>query len=211
VADSALSSILYVLHNGGGGTRLTTLDLLGHVAKVSDCYVLQTDVENWKFSRYVDGQLRETEDIRFSRTWRIDLPPDAERRAALEQVVERSRPDLVHVRHLIGNHPSIISRLKHEFDLPVVVSIHDHYLICPTIQLFDDQHQYCEGICTASMGECQVSRKWFRKMPPLKHAYVHDWRELIGLSMAEADALIVTSQTTGNMVRRHHPFLKLCS
>jgi glycosyltransferase involved in cell wall biosynthesis len=165
-------------------------------------------VECWKFSRFADGALRDIKEIKFSRSWRIDDPPDGERRVALKRVVELSKPDLVHVRHLIGNHPSIIARLKSEFDLPVMVSIHDHYSICPTIQLFDDEQQFCEGFCTASNGECQVSRRWFRKIPPLKHNFVHAWRETIGMALAQADALIVTSHTTMKMVRRHHPFLR---
>lgn len=201
-------SLLYILHNGSGGTLHTTLDLLGKLSKADDCFVLRTDIDSWLFSRCVDGKFVDTKTIPFQKSWLINQNLDSERRTALRRLLDTAKPDLVHIRHMIGNHPEIVDRLKSEFSLPVIVSIHDVYSVCPTIQLFDDNQSYCGGYCTASNGECRVSKKWFRKMPPLKHAYVHDWRETVGPSLARADALVVTSHTTMEMIRRHHPFIR---
>ena len=59
-----------------------------------------------------------------------------EARRKLRQLIEETRPDLVHL-HNIYNHlsASILHELRHH-DLPVVMTVHDYRLLCPNHLLF---------------------------------------------------------------------------
>jgi glycosyltransferase involved in cell wall biosynthesis len=66
---------------------------------------------------------------------------------AMEQVVERFRPDVVHLHNIYHQlSPSILRPLARR-SIAVVMTVHDYKPVCPSYQL-RDQH----GICTACVG-----------------------------------------------------------
>ena len=64
---------------------------------------------------------------------------------SLERVLERSRPELVHIQHLMGL-PAACTRLLQQRGIPFVITLHDYWWICANAQLLTHHsHQVCPG------------------------------------------------------------------
>jgi glycosyltransferase involved in cell wall biosynthesis len=113
----------------------------------------------------------------------------------------------VHVRHVLGSGPGLIAESK-KLELPVVFSFHDYATLCPTVHLLDERGEFCGGRCTPGEGPCRVSPRWFKGLPPIKHAFVHVWRERLAEQLKQCDAFITTSQTANDLIGQHYPFLR---
>jgi glycosyltransferase involved in cell wall biosynthesis len=152
-----------------------------------------------------------TSDRRTLRLWRADASPAVQVREATlaravratdysrrdyREIVERwlreGAFELVHIRHLF-KHTFDLPAIAHRLGVPLIVSFHDFYFVCPTIHLLDNEDRYCAGRCTPGEGHCRIPEAGLEKLPHLKHAYVHQWREEAVAALRHADALVTTS------------------
>jgi glycosyltransferase involved in cell wall biosynthesis len=58
---------------------------------------------------------------------------DAETERAFLAALDRFEPDVVHVQHLLGLTLPLLARVRAR-ETPVVLTLHDHWLLCPEIQ-----------------------------------------------------------------------------
>lgn len=199
--------ILFVHHAGGGGVPLTNRDLLKYVSRHHRCYLLITGLTGWKLCEWFGGQENIIGEFEFKHRWRVDKPLEGERLTVLRDICNQISPDLVHVRHMIANHPDMIQVFK-SFHLPVVISFHDFYTLCPTIHLVDKNLKYCSGLCAQTGGQCRADPYWFEGIPPLDMHFVRRWRETAASALALGDAFVMTSPTTREVMQEHYPFLE---
>jgi glycosyltransferase involved in cell wall biosynthesis len=61
----------------------------------------------------------------------------------LAKVLDQVRPDIVHIQHLLGFPVQGTMRLLSARRVPVVMTLHDYWLICPTLHLFRSDHRLC--------------------------------------------------------------------
>jgi glycosyltransferase involved in cell wall biosynthesis len=59
------------------------------------------------------------------------------------KVINFTAPQIVHIQELAGLPSSLIDIAIDEFNLPVVLTLHDYFLLCPTLNLFDDSESVC--------------------------------------------------------------------
>jgi glycosyltransferase involved in cell wall biosynthesis len=199
--------VLYILHSGGGGVFHTSFDLFHEAAKNYHCFLLKTGLTTWQLYEAGRNSSQVVNEFRFSDKWRIHEPLSGQRQNAIKEIASICSPDVVHIRHFLGNHPAVAA-LFHEMGCRVVFSIHDFYTICPTIQLVDNEGKFCEGVCSAGGGDCDCAKNWFVSMPPLKNGFVFQWRRTVADALKACDALVVTSETTRALMQRHYPFLE---
>ena len=196
--------ILLVLHGGTGGVMHTTQDLVRG---------LGDDFDVWAFFSGRKKQVLRRLSERGPRSEHVfepKLPPQlvdtrqAEYRRTFEEILDRVQPELLHVRHLHGHtHDPIF--VGKERGLPVVLSVHDHYLVCPTITLIDNRGRYCRGYCNEDREDCELSPTWFSRRPRLKHGFLPIWRERVADFMQHVDAVITTSEDTRQLHLEHQP------
>jgi glycosyltransferase involved in cell wall biosynthesis len=87
-------------------------------------------------------------------TLRPDLElsePRAE--AAFERVLDTVAPDVIHVQELLGL-PSSLLELPRRRGIPVVVSLEDYQILCPTVKLYDADGNNCKRLEPGEM--CRV-------------------------------------------------------
>lgn len=80
--------------------------------------------------------------------------------AAFGAVLERERPDIVHVQHLIGVPAAAAAQLR-ERAIPYVISLHDYWYGCANGQLLtNDTEEVCAGPDSRfhNCGRCAVAR-----------------------------------------------------
>ena len=200
-----VGSLLFVLHKGAGGTRFTSEDLSGVIAEQYPTFVLLTALDHWSLCGYEGGKLVPIRSYAFDELWRVDQPLSSDRLAALREICATCNVAVAHVRHLLGNGPELLE-LLHREGIPIVFSFHDFYTVCPTIQLLDENRNYCAGVCTAGAGDCPLPANWYHPpLPQLKHRYVYEHRQRIGRGLVLCDYFITTSEASRELITRHFP------
>lgn len=133
--------VLLVVHgyppHEQSGTELYTSGLAqalaraGHVVAVfAGSHSVDDPLQEWRH----DGDVEIERLARPRRRLRIDYSNDGVERSILS-TVNRFGPDVVHVHHLLGLTMPLIPLLK-ERGLPVVLTLHDHWFLCPEVQPF---------------------------------------------------------------------------
>ncbi len=111
------------------------------------------------------------------------------------RILYELKPNLIHFHHLL-NHPlSLLAKLI-DTGIPVIVSIHDYYFLCPDYTL-----QHCPGIhsCDTCFPE--------RFKGPAEYQRLR--RVMLGGSLRQAAAIVAPSRAAANLVREVYPDLNI--
>ena len=185
--------VLQVAHSyiGGGGTEKHSMDLAAAVSgeflnfgaaphEALTLYCENVPLGKWSYEKA--GWPLTTSDLPANDRGWVDI---------LNQV----KPKLIHLQHLL-NHPlSLLVKLTGT-GIPVVVSLHDYYFLCPDFHLHN-----CPGV--HSCESCFPGR--FKG--PAQYQALR--RDLLGASLRSAAALIAPSQSTAKLMREVYPDLNI--
>ncbi|MBQ6219321.1 MAG: glycosyltransferase [Methanosphaera sp.] len=216
--------ILYVIHEGTGGTLHTSIELMKHVDENMEVYLLTAGREEFKLFKYNKQELImeknsnvESDDefkkhLHFMASWgiykySIKYPYDGGFERVYFNVLAKLKIDIVHIRHLI-RHTFDLPKISKKLGIPVILSFHDFYYICPSHCLIDDKHNYCRGICThydENDEQCMVNAGL--NVPMLK-TFVQKWRKYVREMFTYCDAFVTTSQSAYELYTKFYPELK---
>ena len=200
-----MNRILYVLHSGvTGGTFLTNKDLMKHVANDFEVFLLGAEKDFFRLYKYEDNELKIIKD--YPRYLNLNVPfngsnIDYRNWSAKEfhnswlsfiyfDILNKYRIDLVHIRHLI-NHSFDLPQVAKKLGIPVVLSIHDFYFICPFYVLLDENNNYCGGICKDNGEKCYCPMDSLRDIN--SKVFINVWRENVLKMFSFIDYFITTS------------------
>jgi len=206
LAPRVLPRALYVYSTQSGGTPQTNRDLMAQMVDRLETWTLRCNRQTLFLERF-DGQQSVAVE-----THRLAEPinPVDHRSAEYDLIVRdwlvRHDIALVHVRHL-GWHGLGLPETASELDIPVVLSFHDFYSVCPSVNLLDENNQYCGGRCSKTPGECANPLWPSNSLPPLKHGWVHRWRELQAQVFPHCSAFITTSDSARSVIEQAFPML----
>ena len=96
--------------------------------------------------------------------------------AAFQRVLTDTRPEVVHVQHVIQLSGSVL-RTADQLGYPVVLSLHDFFFACARIHLIDNHSRLCPGpdrgerciACLHTETTAQEARRRFRYFEQLLH------------------------------------------
>lgn len=151
-------NILYILHSDFkvgrndniGGTQFHVRDLKDGLRKDNNVFVLARNVETLCLTAYCDG--REYEFAFYvGKADDILLDSNREIRKVLDHILEAFSIDLIHVHHIIGLSLDIFDLAK-EKNIPLVLTCHDFYYICPTVRLQSKEGKAC---CKEDRVQCK--------------------------------------------------------
>lgn len=201
-----MKKILYVLHSGvTGGTFLTNKDLMRNVQKNYEVYLLTAENNVLKLYEYFENKLNFIK--KYPRHLNINVPIndldiDLNEWNAMEfhnswlsfiyfDILTKFNIDIIHIRHLI-NHSFDLPQVAKKLGVPVMLSIHDFYFICPFYVLLDENNQYCAGNCRDNNENC------YCPMDPLKNInskeIISEWRENVLNMFSFVDYFVTTSE-----------------
>ena len=153
---SQLPRVLFLLHGARGGTPATTRDLANGLRDEYESFTLISDGRTIRVVQQLDDHSNQE-----IGRWVLRAPisvmdtTSREYREILESVLIGLDIDTVHIRHLIG-HTFEAAGVARSLDIPVVLSFHDFYYICPTVHLLDNDAVFCGGVCTSGQGVCPI-------------------------------------------------------
>ena len=198
-------TLLFIVHDGGGGSVFTTWDLVKSIREDFRCFLLVCGKSQWHL--YDSRSSQEIGEFNFDIAWDPIEPIDHLRLSMLKFICREFKVSIVHIRSLIGLSPELLPFLKY-LDLKVVFSFHDLYTLCPTIHLIDNNGIFCGGDCSPGSGVCLVGNKWYHAIPDLKHDYIHEWRKRMADNLIYCDAFITTSNTTKDIIEKYYLGIK---
>ncbi len=195
-----INSILYVIHDGGGGMVLTSFDLFNAVSHTMDAYLLKAGKIHWTLHSCKNGVQKVEQEFRFQKPWNELRDLDDERIKVLKLIVHNCKIDIVHVRVLIGTGSKIIDEMV-KMEIPVVFSFHDFSAICPNIQLINNGN-FCFGDCNKYQSnlDCKFSRTWFGKIEILRPNFKEHWSIVNEKSLGKCHAYVVTSEFSRDVI-----------
>lgn len=117
-----------------------------------------------------------------------DIPEDDR---AWEALLHAVKPELIHFHHLLQHPLTLLAKLNGT-GIPVVVSIHDYYFLCPDYTL-----QFCPGI--HSCASCFPGR--FKG--PAEYQALR--RDLLGASLQQSTAIVAPSRAAARLVNEVYP------
>ena len=130
---------------------------------------------------------------------------DSER---LLQLLKAYHVQLFHVEHLLDA-PLYLLEIHKKLDIPLVVVMHDYYMICPFIRLTDKNECYCgeEGISACQ--KCLQERIFTSHTFGDRVVDICVWRQRWKSYLESADLVIVPSADMKDRVERYYPNIHL--
>lgn len=201
-----LKRILYVLHSGmSGGTFYTTMDLMKNLNDTYDILVLGAESDSLKLYAFSNGNLELIKKyqrdfkLRKSRdntsilinTWSAKDFHDSWTTYVYFEVLIKYNIDIIHIMHLI-NHSFDLPQVAEKLNIPVILSIHDYYYLCPFYTLLDENNKYCEGKCNHNNKKCYLP--WNILKDINSKEIIPEWRENVLKMFSFIDYFIAPSE-----------------
>lgn len=203
--------ILYVLHSGiRGGTFLTNKDLMKNVEKDYDVFLLGAENDFFRLYSFSKGKL--TVIKQYPRYLNRNVSVDNSNQEIVKwsaktfhnswlsfvyfDILINYSIDIVHIRHLI-NHSFDLPEVAKKLGIPVVLSMHDFYFICPFYVLLDENYDYCGGNCKNNEKNCYCPLNSLSDINSKE--FIIEWRENVLKMFSFVDYFITTSNIVKNL------------
>lgn len=184
--------ILYVIHNGTtGGTFLTNKDLMNNVEKDFEVYLLTSEKTHLSLLSFKNNQFKVLQKYPRNKKWSALTFNDSWLSYIYFDVLFKYKIDLVHIRHLI-NHSFDLPKVAKKLGIPIVLSMHDFYFICPFYTLLDENLNYCGGNCNHNNENCFNPLHLLENINS-KHI-ISKWRVNVLEMFSNVDTFVTTSQ-----------------
>ena len=199
--------ILFVISTKTGGTPQTNQDLMTGLGDRYHPMLLICDSQEISFYDARPEEHVLLEEIKL----RSPINPTAHTSKEYDNIVGdllvRYGIELVHIRH-IAWHSISLARLAKRLDIPTILSFHDFYTICPTVNLLDENLTFCGGECTATDGKCPVPIWSEYRLANLKHHFIKTWQFNMAKMFESVDAFVTTAPSAKAMMTKIYPQLE---
>jgi len=201
-----LKRILYVLHSGmSGGTFYTTLDLMKNLDKNYEILVLGAESDSLILYSFLNENLklikkyprdfklrksRENSTIYINK-WSAKEFHNSWATYVYFEILTKYHIDIIHIMHLI-NHSFDLPQVADKLNIPVILSIHDFYFLCPFYTLLDENNNYCNAKCNQNNKNCYVP--WNILDDINSKEIIPKWRENVLKMFSYIDYFIAPSE-----------------
>ena len=200
-------NLMYILHSDFredaedhmGGTQVHVHGLVDQLKNTYNIYVAARDREFLRLTIYAGDEV-------VSLKYKIGLKdsfPKAEDpalRALFSQLFTAFKIDVLHVHHLHGLSLDIVHEARAQ-GIPVFLTMHDYYYLCPNLKLYNQRGQYCDGYKGPSCcAECLRVKAGIATGIPFLTA----WRAACRDMLLTVDRIIVPSNAAKEIVALYY-------
>ena len=114
--------------------------------------------------------------------------------------------DIVHIQHLL-RHTRDMPMVAKILGLPIILSFHDFYYVCPSINLLNHDNRYCEVKCTDQTMQCRYPVQIFEELPILKN-FIDTWRNEGFILIENCTAITAPTKFTMDLYMSIYPEIK---
>lgn len=184
-----MKRILYVLHSGmAGGTFQTTFDLIKNLNNEYEVFILGAEHDSLRLYEYSKNKLNLIK--KYPRNFNLntfvnDTKVLINKWSAKEfhnswltyiyfEILVNYNIDVLHIMHLIY-HSFDLPQVADKLDIPVILSIHDFYFLCPFYTLLDENNHYCNAKCSKNRENCYIP--WPILSDIKSKEFIDEWRK----------------------------------
>ena len=193
-----------------GGTFQTTMDLVNNLANQYDILVLGAESDSLRLYDFSNGNLelikKYPRDFKLRKSseestvlvnkWSAKEFHNSWTTYVYFEILTNYNIDIVHIMHLI-NHSFDLPQVASKLSIPVILSIHDYYFLCPFYTLIDENNQYCEAECSQNNKSCYMP--WDILWDINSKEIIPNWRENVLKMFSFIDYFIAPSQIIKNL------------
>lgn len=116
-------------------------------------------------------------------------------------ILENFQVECVHIHHTLGLSLELFYEAEKR-NVPILVTLHDFYYICPTVKLLDSDYKLCIG--EETVDKCQ---KCMRKQLVIAETvpYISLWRKENLKVLKKAEKIFVPSESAKEIVNKYFP------
>jgi glycosyltransferase involved in cell wall biosynthesis len=197
-------NILYVIHSDFkesvndniGGTQFHLEDIVKNNSEYN-CLVLSYDKRCYILTCYLEN--KEYEYVFYFGDIKTNLIiSNKHYKKIIVSILNAFNISLVHVQHMQNHSLDVIYEAK-KAGIPVVLTLHDYYYICPTVFLLNKQNIWCYKKATPKMcGDC------LHKRLQTGSNIIDIWQEEMRKALMQCDVLIAPTQTVKDMYDEYY-------
>lgn len=190
-----------------GGTQLHVKDLTMGLRDTYNIFVAARDYNYLNVTGYI-GEKEYFFKFYIGEKPKFPIFYDKKMADLYGQILEAFRIDVVHIHHTYGLTLDLYKQ-AHIREIPLYVTLHDYYSICPTIKMLDQNNELCIG---ADSEERCIQCLNRQQDIAVTVSYIKNWREEYGDALKMAESIIVPSESARNIILSYYPFLtgKIC-
>lgn len=180
-------NILFVIHdNWRGGTQLHVQNLVEGLDINYNIFVLSKEENTLLISRDNNVEFMFELNDKYDHT----VYTTKEYKLIIRTILMELNISLIHVHHVLG-HTLDVFYEAFRLNIPVVITLHDFYYLCPTINLLDVNLEYCKGVHNHQKClKCSIEKLGYN------HDIIDEWRTEIRKLLAGAAQLFAPSHST---------------
>lgn len=203
-------NLMYVVHSdfrsdandNMGGTQFHVRDLVNALKEQYNIYVAARDRDALRVTMYSGKNIVSlkykigVKDV-FTQTRNPNMYH------LFDNLLRAFKIDVLHVHHTIGLCFDMIYA-AHALAIPVILTMHDYYYICPNVKLVNSEGQYC-NVCDEP-DSCEKCLKEKSKIA-IGYAYLKRWRTACREMFSLCNDIIIPSEAARVVICRQYPEL----
>ncbi len=208
-------NLLYIIHRDFregaqdyiGGTQFHVKDLKNALCYDYNVFVLARNGEFLQLTVYTDNKEsvfqyyvgRANANVKYS---------DKTFYRIYSGILDTFRIELIHVHHLFELSFDIFE-VAQKRQIPIDMTIHDFYSICPRIKMLDENNQVCIGRENEERcRNCLKSQTWCSELISVQSNYLTKWRDEFKKRFAVCQKLFVPSESARDIFLKYYPEFK---
>lgn len=209
--ENGRQTVLYLLHadfkedslERHGGTQYHVKDLTNYLKYSKNIIVAAREEKYLNVTIYIDDDI-----VKF----RFDIGEiplhqmfySKKIYETLHHILVAFKVDLIHVHHIQRLSFDIFD-LAHKLNIPLILTLHDFYMLCPEINFVDENGKYCGVKKSRDCDSCLSKQKIIA--PTVK--YIDNWRNKCYQALRKCNEIIVPSKSCKEYFEKFYPDLNI--
>ena len=204
--NNGLSNVLILIHNWEtktGGTTLHVRDLIQSLNDKYNFFVLSVhpDFDNYVLYSVING---EEHKIILNNVFRYSDYAfyNSNYKKLLETIIDDFNISAIHVHHMQNHYFDVVS-VAEEKKIKKIITLHDFYSLCPTINMLECGGQFCIEKSDKKCSECLL------KLKGLKNDIVDNWQHNFHKLLKKFDRIITPSEDAKQYILKFYKDLDI--
>lgn len=202
-------NVLLLIHdwndveNNIGGTTLHVYDLVKKLRKNYNFHVLAPSDGIYKLYSYFENEEKVTK-FPCIDSYGLLSRYNSKYRKMIEDITSAFRIDTIHVHHMIGHYFDVVD-VANEKNINAIITLHDFYSLCPTINMLYMMEECCIDI----PNEKKDCSKCLKNKMNINNNIINSWQKDWNEFLSKFNKIIVPSENTKNYINKYYKKLKI--
>ena len=205
IQEKTRKNILFAMHYGGG-VEFTVKDIVNAIKNDYECYVLRAFKNKMKLYKVFNDYFISIKEFNIKYPWTPKMIHSDEYKQIYFYILINYNIDILEIDHLLL-HTFDLQELAKKLDIPIILTLHDFYYICPSYFLLDENNKYCGGYCGDQPRNCSTRVTWI-DLPANIVEWKNQWQEYMKELFGMCDYILTATDFTKDMFLEHYDSLK---